>query len=214
MLVSYKQRYDNSCGAAALMCAACELGNVVLLPHPLITNPIWTPPAVPYTIPPLGNQTAETLIYAVTSNSPGPPSNQSGYSLPSRIGLVANSLRLAATSYVPRSILGALLLYLYNTEEPDAAYVGMPLIRTEAPMLTENQRLLKILRVGDAQGWVPATGLHYVMQRPRTDDAPEGSIMDPALGQNFPSLEIAINAHHADGTLYQDTGLSVLISSP
>jgi len=213
MLVAYRQRFTNSCGAAALMCAVCELGNVVLLPDTRVHNTYYVPPHVPYTIPPLGHPMGEALIYSITSDSPGLPNNASGYSLPSKIGLVSSILRLNATAYVPYSVMGTLLLFLYRTEEPDAQYYGMPLIRSQDPVLQENQRLLKILRVGDANSWAPALGLHYVMQRPPTDEAPDGSVMDPALGQNFPSLEIAINAHRANDTFYQDTGLSVLISA-
>lgn len=200
-MVSYRQSFNNSCGAASLMCAALELG-VNTIPNKPAVHPLWTGS---HTIHERGDLTSEARIYAVTSGSPGAPSNQSGYSLPSRIGFTAKELGLTTIAFVPRSIVGNLLLFLYGSEKIDAERVGMLLKREAAPRLADRQRLLRILRVGEASSWRPSTGLHYVMERP------EGSIMDPAVGQNFPNLDMAIAAHRTNGVSYQDTGLAILV---
>jgi hypothetical protein len=200
-MISYRQTYPNSCGAASLMCCAIEIG-ITDIPANVGLNPLWV---AAHPLNPRGDLQSETMIYAVTSGSAGAPTNNSGYSLPSKIGIAAKALGLTTIAFVPQSTTGKLLLFLYNNEKVDAQNAGMLLKREVAPVLTGNQRLLKILRVGSATSWLPATGLHYVMQRP------DLSIMDPALGQNFPSLDIAIQAHNANGVFYEDTGLAILV---
>ena len=199
---SYRQTFPNSCGAASLMCAAIEIGVPAIPANPAI-HPLWVGG---HLMPALGDRPSEIMIYAVTSGVPGAPNNDTGYSLPSKIGKAARALGLSTIAFVPKSITGAILLFLYGNEVLDAQSVGMLVTRKEAPLPVGNQRLLKILRVGDAAGWLPATGLHYVMMRP------DMSIMDPAVGQDFPNLDMAIQAHRANGTFYQDTGLAILIA--
>ena len=201
-MAQYTQTYPNSCGAATLMCAALEL-KINTIPASSI-HPLWV--AAHDIIQPNGDRHSEIMIYAVTSGVPGTPNIDSGYSLPSRIGAAAKALGITTIAFVPQSSIGSLLLFLYGTEELDAQNTGMLLRRKDAPTLEEGQRLLKILRVGDATSWKPARGLHYVMQRP------DLSIMDPAVGQNFPNLDLCIQAHQANSTFYQDTGLAILLA--
>ena len=73
-------------------------------------------------------------------------------------------------------------------------------------MPANGQRLLKVMRVGDANSKLLATGLHYAMMRP------DGTIMDPANGQNFPDIDILIAAQGANGAFYADTGVAILIA--
>lgn len=201
-MVKYQQTFTNSCGAATLLCAALEL-NVLTIPQSNI-HPLWI--GAHNIVQPNGDQQSEIMLYAVTSGATGAPNNNSGYSLPSRIAAAARELGLTTIAYVPQSILGGLLLFLYGNEQIDAQNAGMLLKREAAPTLLGTQRLLKVLRVGDASSWLPATGLHYVMQRP------DLSIMDPAVGQNFPDLDLCIQSHQANGTFYQDTGVAILIA--
>jgi hypothetical protein len=202
IMVAYRQTFPNSCGASSLLAAALELG-VNNIPNDPTVHPLWVGG---HAIPPQGDRQSEIMLYAVTSGSPGAPTAASGYSLPSKIAKAAKALGLVTIAFVPNSITGALLMFLYGSEKLDAQVEGMLLKREAAPAPTGNQRLFRILRVGPAGKWLPATGLHYVLERP------DGSIMDPAVGQNFPSLALAIQAHQADGTFYEDTGLAILIS--
>jgi hypothetical protein len=200
-MVAYKQTFPNSCGAVALMAASIEL-NQLTIPQSTI-HPLWNNAHIMHA---QGDRIAETLIYAVTSGSAGAPNNQSGYSLPSRIAIVAKELHLHSIAFVPKNAMGNLLLFLYGSEEIDAQRAGMLLKREAAPALQQNQFLLKVLRVGAADAWLPATGLHYVLQRA------DLSIMDPAIGQNFPDLATAVAAHHSNGVFYEDTGIAILLA--
>ncbi len=148
----------------------------------------------------------ENLIYAVTSGANGFPSAANGYSLPSLIGKAARGLGLTTIAFVPPGILGVTLLRLYGNEESNAQANGTVLVRKEAPRPGSGQRLLKVMRVGDDDSWIPATGLHYVMMRP------DGSIMDPATGQNSPNLASLIQAQKTDRVFYADTGVAILIT--
>lgn len=201
-MIAYKQTFPNSCGAASLMCAAIENG-VLNIPANEALHPLWVGE---HAINPRGDRHSEVMIYAVTCGAIGAPTNNSGYSLPSKIAAAAKALGLTTIAFVPQTVTGNLLLALYNTEQVDALQIGMLLKRNAAPLPEHNQRLLKILRVGSATSWLPATGLHYVMQRP------DLSIMDPAVGQNFPDLTLAIQAHQANGIFYEDTGLAILVA--
>lgn len=200
-MTQYRQTFPNSCGAASLMCAAVELGTTAV-PQDTTVHAMWFA-AQPMASP---NLACENLIYAVTSGATGFATAASGYSLPSRIGKAARALGLTTIAFVPTSIIGTALLALYGTEELDAKSVGTLTVRKAAPLPTEGQRLLKVMRVGDATSKLPATGLHYVMLRP------DGTVMDPANGQNFPDMDILIAAQNAQDVFYADTGVAILIA--
>ena len=200
-MLPYKQTFPNSCGAVCLMCAAVELGTTTI-PADTTVHAMWVVQQ-PMTVP---NQACENLIYAVTSGAPGFATATSGYSLPSRIGKAARALGLTTIAFVPTSIIGTTLLSLYGTEELDARNVGTLTKRQAAPTLEERQRLLKVMRVGNATSILPAGGLHYVMMRP------DGTVMDPACGQNFPNMNELIAAQQAQGVFYADTGVAILIA--
>lgn len=183
------------------MCAAIELGKTTI-PLDTAVHPVWLA-AQSMTTP---NLACENLIYAVTSGAAGFATAASGYSLPSRVGKAARALGLTTIAFVPTSIMGTALLALYGSEELDAKSVGTLTVRKAAPMPEKEQRLLKVMRVGDATSYLPATGLHYVMMRP------DGSVMDPAVGQNFPDLESLIAVQKAQDVFYEDTGVAILIA--
>ncbi|WP_440881478.1 hypothetical protein [Tenacibaculum sp. C7A-26P2] len=204
-MAKYKQTFNNSCGAASLMCAAIELKKTKIpgnTENPI--HPLWI---TPHDIKePNGDKQSEAMIYAITSGAEGAPSDKSGYSLPSRIGKVAALLGIHSIAFVPTTLKGNLLLYFYNTEKLDAQKEGMLLKREQAPVLKEGQFLLKILRVGAADTWVPAKSLHYVLERS------DKTIMDPSVGQNFPDLNHCIKALNKEGAFYEDTGLAILLA--
>lgn len=204
-MAKYKQTYNNSCGAASLMCAAIELKKTKI-PGKMedSIHPLWI---APHDIKePNGDKQSETMIYAITSGDKGAPGNTSGYSLPSRIGKVAALLGIHSIAFVPTTLTGSLLLYFYNTEKLDAQKEGMLLKREQAPVLKEGQFLLKVLRIGAADSWVPASGLHYVLERS------DKTVMDPSAGQNFPDLNHCIEAFKKGGVFYEDTGLAILLA--
>lgn len=208
------QCFSNSCGAASLLCAAIELDVKQIPARPALQN-LWN---VESTITlPNGDYESERKIYAVTSGiaRTAVPDIDTGYSLPSNIARAVKALGLDATAYVPYNLSGILLRFLYGDEIVNSINAGMPVIYAYAPPLIENQRLLKVFRVGDAAFWKPATGLHYVMQRPNN------SLMDPAAfyddkghpgGDDFISVDNCIQHHRTQNRYYQDTGISILIS--
>ncbi len=183
------------------MCAAIELGKTVIPVDTGVHSTWFAEKAMD--APSVG---CENLIYACTSGASGFATAASGYSMPSRIGKAARGLGLTTIAFVPPTILGTALLTLYGTEELDAKSIGTLTKRAAAPMPTEGQRLLKVMRVGDAKSNLPATGLHYVMMRP------DGTIMDPAVGQNFPDMDNLLAAQKAVDAYYADTGVAILIA--
>ena len=200
-MAKFAQTYSKSCGAAALMCAAIEL-DVKTIP----SNPIHSLWANEHKIRlPNGDMKSEKMIYAITSGDSGIPNERSGYSLPSKIAIASRLLGLTTISFVPKSTIGNLLLFLYGSEKLNAKNAGMLVKRESIPVLQNGQRLLKILRGGDVSCWKPAFGLHYVMQRP------DLSIMDPCEGKNYRNLNECIKNYSSDDIYLKDTGLGILV---
>ncbi len=198
--VQYQQTYPNSCGASSLLCAAMELGTANL---PAVqAYPLWA-----FQIPLAANKTCETAIYSVSSGGGGlPPTNASGYSLPSYINDCAVAMGRTAVGYVPSTLVGALLKTVYSADVTRATGNGMVINSTVAPAPGPNQRLLKVMRVGEDSWYKPNVGLHYIMVRP------DGSVMDPALGLDANNLKALQMYQNSQAASYIDTGIGVLIS--
>ena len=201
-MTRWKQTQKNSCGAAALMCAAIELG-VGAIPIQPEVDPTWIVNC-PMRVP---NRAAEMHIYHVTSGIGG--GLVDGYSLPSRIYRVCVGLRLMATAYIPRSFVSIAMTYLYPKEREHAQAVGMKVFHHEPPAPMGNQRLLKILRVGERKWWKPNDSLHYIMVRPENS---RWSIMEPACGMNFYDYyDMKYNYHRRIDLSCTDTEIGILI---
>ena len=196
----YQQTFPQSCGAATLMCAALELG-VNELPANNV-NFLWAGSRKLKKGP---TKEAEIQIYSVTSGENRIPTPVSGYSLPSKLAIVADILNLDMTVHLPPSLTSSILTFLYPGEIADAERAGVSVVRSAAPRLLTDQKRLRILRVGST-GLSIATGLHYVLERK------DGSIMDPALGQNYTNFaELERLLGTMAKTAYIDTGITVTV---
>ena len=195
----YRQTQANSCGASSLLCAALELGTTTLH-HP--RWPLWT-----NSIPLATNQTCEMALYRVTSGNEGLPTAQgAGYSLPSYIYEAAGAMGRVATGYVPSSFVGMALTTLYASDVDRARWRGMTIHSQPPPAPAANQRLLRVMRVGENVWYKPAVGLHYILER---DD---GTVMDPALGTSFTNLAALLQHQATLGVSYVDTGIGIMIT--
>lgn len=198
--VQYQQTYPNSCGAASLLCAAMELGTAQL--PPVQAYPLWA-----FQIPLAANKTCETAIYSVTCGGGGQcPTDASAYSLPSYVHDCAVAMGRTAVGYVPNTLIGAALKTVYSADVARATGNGMVINSAAAPARPgANERLLRVMRVGEDVWYKPGIGLHYIMVRP------DGSVMDPALGLDANSLEALKMFHKSQAAAYIDTGIGILI---
>jgi hypothetical protein len=198
--VQYKQTYANSCGASALLCAAMELG-VQLRPKNKAW-PLWMASAAM-----AADKTTETTLYSVTSGGNGaPPGPNAGYSLPSNIGECAAALNLSCTVHVPTwSVIAIVLKTAYSSEMDAARAAGMKVVDTAMPTPGQNQRGLRVFRVGADSATSVATGLHWVMTRP------DGSVMDPALGMDVNSIDGLVLGQKLTGAAYVDTDIGIIL---
>lgn len=200
-IYKYQQTFPQSCGAATLMCAALELG-INELPANNI-NFLW---AGPRRLKKGPTKEAEIQIYSVTSGENKIPTMVSGYSLPSKLALAADILDLEMTVHLPPSVTSTILTTLYPSEIVDARNAGVNIVRSIPPRLILDQVRLRILRVGGAGFFNIASGLHYVLERRN------GSVMDPALGQNYANLdELQRLLRTMAKTAYVDTGITVTL---
>jgi hypothetical protein len=200
--VQYKQTYPNSCGASALLCAAMELG---VLQRPKNKDwPLWMA-----SVPLAADKTTETTLYSVTSGEGGrPPSERSGYSLPSNIGQAAEVMGLDCTVHVPTwSVIAIVLKTAYSAEMDAARAAGMTIRDTELPTPGARQRGLRVFRVGEDKVTSVASGLHWVMTRP------DGSVMDPAAGIDVNSIEALAQVQKGMGAAYVDTGIGIILKN-
>ncbi len=208
MTYAFKQGFDNSCGAAALMVAACELG-VDRLPRaanmaPLIDD--YTPitdtqtrqdvldglqgqPNV-YQGNQLLNPALEKYIYAITSG------DMKSYSVPSRIVACARLLGLSSTLYAEAGFYKKVLNWWYEDEESRVeAQSTATVVHGASPGPAGNQRELVVMST-----W--AVGLHYVMHRPQPPH-----YMDPGDGTNHQTYD-DLNTWAKN---YSPTGISIVL---
>lgn len=178
-----QQRYPDSCGACALLCAAIELGknqppDVGANPNPLpaVIQPAFAalPDADVYGWDGGNAFTAddagEDAIYYVTSGG-----TLAGYSMPSTVCHAALALGLEVDVYLGtwirrRSSLPP-LTRAYPNEITTVENMNVSIYKRGWHYLKNNQRALCIVVR-------PNGGLHYLMRRPN------GSFMDPDTGAN------------------------------
>lgn len=196
-MATYQQSYPNSCGASCLLCAAFELGVPVIPQNPayLLLAAAATPLAL--------TQACETQLYQVTSNNPGNINPAGwGYSMPSDIVACARFLGLKAwaVAYGTWSVTGLKIGYsdeLNALRALNALHEPGGSKSFYKPL--GHQRELKILL---GRGRHNFGGLHYVMVRP------DGTVMEPGAGANYPDIAQAKTAVSMHGT-----GLSVFLQA-
>lgn len=166
--LSKRQSLPNSCGAAALLCAALELGVTML------------PSANSATIPLAATDEIEHAIYRFTSGDTASELRAGSYSPPDRIVLCARRLGLEGRISARNTAFSGRIAPAMGVAVQESC--GRHRIEIEdsdsLPFVDFNARRLAIVVAGSEQS------LHYVMVRP------DGSVMDPGTGQNrrFPQL--------------------------
>lgn len=203
-LSAKKQVFPNSCGAAALLCAAKELG----------VNKI---PALAGSMSEhLGVDTleldnrCENDLYRITSGSTSIRQGQSnlleaGYSMPDNIVIAGRLLGLNMRVEKCPGLFVTALEWLYPTIEKNLKGIGCP-VDLPGPALRNNEVKLEAMAVSCIG--VPI-GLHWVLNRA------DGSYMDPATGENQKNLsELNKGAKKAVGRIigYFPSGISIVAS--
>lgn len=184
-----EQQYDNSCGAASLLCAALELG-VLHLPN-LGGRNTGQPLRADYF--------SEAALYQITSGAvtgglvDNADLGKLGYSFPHNVAIAARELGLEVRIYMS-GMVASLLSTFYPKAEANCWRTGFRVIHAKAPPLKANQRALKVVTTF-------GIGLHYVMQRP------DGTFMDPAEGDDFASFK----AMNSWSKLYDDTHICLVL---
>ncbi len=204
------QRWWNSCGAASLMCAARELG-ISTLPANIKLG-LWDVPTKLDV-----NDECETRIYQMTgrkadatmdlkamldllkTNAKADALKKWDYSLPTDIVTCARHIGLKsshAVAYKTRTVTALKIAFgsEWKKIKNDNDFVQRD---DDHSTLTPKggERELKVLLSHKT------LALHYVMVRPN------GSVMDPATGHDFPDTKTVKNYLHLHGT-----GLSVFLS--
>jgi len=182
---SLQQSNAYSCGAAALLCAAMELGVQKL-------------PGQPFDLK--CDTNCEQQLYKLTASTDayGKPVtftgfSNLGYSYPHEVAKTAQKLGLNVQIY-SSGVIADVLSYCYPTVINLCKEAGFTIYQGEPPALNENQRSLKIVTT-----WI--VGLHYVMKRP------DGSYMDSNGGKNFGSYA----AMNALSKTYKATGITLVL---
>ncbi|NHZ83191.1 hypothetical protein F2P44_28530 [Massilia sp. CCM 8695] len=184
-MLAYQQTFKNSCGAAALMCAAMEL-QVTLLPK-VDSNPnkYWKEPGELRL-----TQYVEAKIYSITSGQPDTePSDESPYSLPSNMAIAAKLLDLSMDIYLTGSAR-VNIVNKFKGEEEATLENGGHVHDESPPKFNGDERRLLVL--ANKEG-----GLHYVMQH-------FGEIMDPGEGE-ITTLENIIKGG------YKEVGITIVL---
>ena len=194
--VCIQQSYDRSCGAASLLCAACEL----LVTH---TPPMPSNPALAQKVPLRPNATCETLIYTITSgvttgnpgNAANIAGNAQGYSMPDKVAFAARLLGLDVSIYMENNFRTKALKTLYSGTVLNCRGAGIPIIEQPLRSLQYNERALSVLT-----SW--GVALHYVLRRP------DNSYMDPGDGQNYQTFD-TMNTPWSK--MYSEVGLHIVL---
>jgi hypothetical protein len=210
-MAKYKQTFDNSCGAVALMCAASELG-VTDLPRagkwsflesgtPLRGNTAevgtalleWNGQSFLGGIA-NGGVTVEKALYAVTSG------DLSSYSMPSRVIGCAKQLGLKVSMYANPGFYKSVLGWLYSDQLDACKAQGVTITEGESPGPNGTERELVVFAT-----WL--IGLHYVMRRPTPTTSK--AYMDPGDGCDYDNFD-ALNSLKKQ---YRPTGISLILST-
>ncbi|HEX8613838.1 MAG TPA: hypothetical protein VF800_21390 [Telluria sp.] len=199
-MAEYEQSYNNSCGAAALLCAAYELE----LDH-IPQNgdySLWEHDSIPLAL----TTACEDRLYQVTSDNPSDENPASwGYSMPSGIVKCARMLGLAARVIAEPTWTVRALKFQYPEEINklhQIAALKEPLYRC---FFGNHSRIQphgdeRELRVLLSWQWATLGQMHYVMIRP------DGSVMEPGEGLPFANVRVAKTEVQKHGT-----GLSVFV---
>lgn len=207
-MARYKQTFDNSCGAVALMCAASELGvdrlpkygkwQAIADPGPgsndaAVTKALfsWDGKKIEEGIA-NGGTRAESAIYAVTSG------DLTSYSMPSRVINCAKLLGLECKLYMGAGFYSSVLNWKYDTEMNRCTKAGCEPISATPPAPLNGERSLIVFST-----W--AIGLHYIMRRP---DDETYRYMDPGDGTDYTNFE-ALNSWKKR---YTDTQIHIVLS--
>ncbi|CAN7340557.1 hypothetical protein LJR230_001803 [Trinickia sp. LjRoot230] len=195
-----KQIFQNSCGAASLLCVAKELG-------------IEKIPAYQGSLSELGggnlelNHESEQDLFTITSGMTtqrrqSRSIQEAGYSLPQHLLFAGRLLGLEMEIHEQPGPLSSALNWLYPNVKKELP--PGTVVKPDAPELRHGEAELKALAVTIAK--VPI-GLHWVMHRA------DGSYMDPATGktaENFDEMQRNMRAESAWFAGYQDTGISIV----
>lgn len=181
-MLGYKQTYAQSCGAAALLCAAGEFG--------LIETRGQT-----------GRTNEKNIYTSIVKPKKNTDPNTWGISKPSDIVCVAREMGMNAQVVVYKTWSAAIQKFFFPTEMSKLrglnAYTKMSATHSNH-ILNRGERELKImaqrsLRYGMA--------MHYVMVRP------DGSVMDPGDGKNDYNIKVIKDYYKAHGI-----GVSIILS--
>lgn len=168
-----RQAFPNSCGAAALLCAAKELG-VRRMP----TYPGSMSEQLGVDTLELDNR-CESDIYRITSGSTTVKHGQAnlqkaGYSMPDNIVIAGRMLGLTMRVEKDQRLLASALNGLYPEIEAKLKGIGCPI---ERPLHAPHASEIRIEAMAVSFIGVPV-GLHWVVHRS------DGSYMDPGTGEN------------------------------
>lgn len=200
-----KQMYDNSCGAASLLCAAKELGVDKIPQYKGAMSEMTRKSSLD-----LDNR-CERDLYLITSGNYNPRIHKdniadAGYSMPDKIVMATRLLGLNAYVVEESNIFSQVISFIY----PDARdlLIGMGCnIVHQRDVLSSNQRVLEAVAVSFIG--VPV-GLHWVLCRP------DGSYMDPAVGENyscFSTMELGARRSNSNFIGYTKIGISIVITN-
>ncbi len=208
--VDLRQIEENSCSAACLTCAAIELG---------IKDWQDTRQRTPLNPDRRSLASIQTMIALQ-------PTNRSGvlYSMPTSIVLVARFLTLYGSIYCAPGTASFFQRIRYRRQEDFAQQHNILVNRVSLSdkVLAPNQRELRVVYwhssnltcLPDFLLSAATPGLHYVMRRE------DNSIMDPAVGRSYESMEALNDAHEERaaelaGNVLQlkDTGIGVFLST-
>lgn len=183
-MATWKQTHPNSCGAAALMCAAKELGVDDFNGNALVSK------------------AAEDAIYQVTAHKTG------GYSYPSGIARGAKQLGLTAEVYISPSKGLTFLTGRAGVYSPGLLKTEWNQLKTDG-VTVHNQKATGLPPKGEY--WLKCitalhfVGLHWVLIR----SAGLGT-MDPGNGQTYGDIDDQ-KKMGGDTKWIHGTGLTVLI---
>jgi cysteine protease IpaJ len=195
-----KQIFQNSCGAASLLCIAKELG--------IEKMPAYEGSLSGFTGGNLELSNAcEQDLFTITSGMTTqrrqrPGIQEAGYSLPQHLVFAGQLLGLEMVVHESPGFFSSALNWLYPKVKKELA--PGTVIKPHAPELRHGEAELKALAVSIAK--VPI-GLHWVVHRA------DGSFMDPGTGKNaanFDEMQRNMRAESVSFMGYSDTGISIV----
>ena len=199
-----RQEHPNSCGAAALLCAAKELG---VQKMPLFKGSFCAKQGVDT----LELDTrCESDLFMITGNCMGDKKGQAklekaGYSMPDQIVLAGRQLGLFMRVEKNQSLIANTLSGLYPKIEAELNAMGCPVV---PPMYSLKFNEIRLEALAGSFVGVPFT-LHWVMQRP------DGSYMDPRTGENyqdFSALKKGAKQNINKWVSYYQSGISIVVT--